>query len=155
MSFSCTRGRLTVFSRVLPLNCGPTSTARLTASTLSSTPSPPRPPFSSDYAMISSPVLEQCDALDGVVHGLLVNSRHSHPDLEPLSCESIGANQSSCLRKAKMETVQAIWVDWTSTEGNFLSPGFEVGSKGLPGFWLLECHSVRRDLRSLPVLASS
>lgn len=79
-------------------------------------------------------VLSQCDHLDGLLDGIIVNPRHCKPDLTPLSCESATANQSSCLTPAKIDTMYQIYSNWTSSTGEWLFPGYEPGAEASPTF---------------------
>lgn len=87
-----------------------------------------------DYAAIGAVVFSQCDALDGLRDGIITNPRRCSPDLSSLSCATRGANQSSCLSEAKLGTMHKIWDAWTSEKGQWLFPGFEVGSEASPSF---------------------
>ncbi|KAH8916180.1 tannase and feruloyl esterase [Atractiella rhizophila] len=75
-----------------------------------------------DYATIGALVLQQCDGLDGVEDGIIVNPRKCHPDLSPLEGQ---------LSAAKLETMKNVWANWTAQDnGELMFFGFEPGSEG-------------------------
>jgi hypothetical protein len=88
----------------------------------------------SDYTTIGDLVLNQCDELDGLKDGIITDPRKCQPDLTSLLCSQPSANTTSCLNEKQVETMHAIWNNYTWTNGTFLFPGFEPGAEGLPNF---------------------
>lgn len=86
-----------------------------------------------DYALIGQEVLSQCDELDGVQDGIILNPRLCKPDLSSLICA--GAKRDGCLIKEQADTMYEIWGNRTrESTGEWLFPGFEPGSEGSPAF---------------------
>jgi feruloyl esterase len=88
---------------------------------------------STDYALIGKEVLQQCDELDGVKDGIILNPRICKPDLSNLICA--GAKEDGCLIKEQADTMYEIWSNRTrESTGEWLFPGFEPGSEASPAF---------------------
>ncbi|GAA5873083.1 hypothetical protein JCM3774_000334 [Rhodotorula dairenensis] len=92
------------------------------------------------YATIGEAVMGQCDALDGVSDGVITNPELCKPDLSSLLCSAAGANKTSCLSQAQVDTMYNIWGNWTARpdagfpKGTFLFPGFAPGAESDPFF---------------------
>jgi hypothetical protein len=100
---------------------------------------------STNYATIGKLVLEQCDGIDKVMDGFITNPALCKPDLSPLLCgasnaSSASVNSSTCLNQAQVDTMYAIWGNFTAQtdaglpKGSFIFPGFEPGAEGSPAF---------------------
>ncbi|GAA5898113.1 hypothetical protein JCM8208_000157 [Rhodotorula glutinis] len=88
-----------------------------------------------DYTLISEHVLKQCDAQDGVEDGIITNPSACRPDLQQLSCDSPGANSTSCLSAEQIVTMYRIWSDYhKESTGEFLFPGYPPGAEGIDNF---------------------
>ncbi|GAA5925114.1 hypothetical protein JCM3775_006370 [Rhodotorula graminis] len=88
-----------------------------------------------DYQLIGDLVYKQCDEQDGVKDGIITNPSACQPDLQQLSCDSPGANSTSCLNAEQIVTMYRIWSDYhKETTGDFVFPGFMHGAEGLKGF---------------------
>ncbi|KAL8292057.1 hypothetical protein RQP46_001523 [Phenoliferia psychrophenolica] len=83
-----------------------------------------------DYARIGKLVMSQCDGLDGLEDGIILNPRKCHPDLSTLSCADASSNKSSCMISQKIETMYSIYANWTSSQsGKQLFTSYEPGSE--------------------------
>ena len=100
---------------------------------------------STNYATIGKLVLEQCDGIDKVMDGFITNPALCKPDLSPLLCgagnaSSASVNSTTCLKQAQVDTMYAIWGNFTAQtdaglpKGSFIFPGFEPGAEGSPAF---------------------
>lgn len=71
-------------------------------------------------------IMRQCDELDGLKDGIIVDPRGCKPDLGTLLC---GEGQTEgCLRAEQIDNMQGILTNWTSTGGEWLFPGYEPGA---------------------------
>lgn len=82
--------------------------------------------------LIGNAVMEQCDALDGLVDRIL-----SHPpicdfDLESLACD--GELSDRCLSQAEISAARTIYED-VHINGERVFPGLPVGAELYPGGW--------------------
>lgn len=79
--------------------------------------------------------MSQCDGLDGLEDGIILNPRKCHPDLSTLSCADASSNKSSCMISQKIETMYSIYANWTSSQsGKQLFTSYEPGSEDTVGF---------------------
>lgn len=106
--------------------------------------------------------MSQCDSKDGVTDGFITNPHLCKPDLSSLSCSQSGANQTSCLNDAQINTMYKIWGNYTTETnagaqlsahsfrrmrmltilprlagfpaGTYIFPGFEPGAEASPAF---------------------
>ncbi|GAA5838204.1 hypothetical protein JCM9279_004155 [Rhodotorula babjevae] len=89
----------------------------------------------SDYTTIGAHVLAQCDGIDGLEDGIITNPHACQPDLQQLSCDSSGANSTTCLSAEQITTMYRVWASYSKeTNGEFVFPGFMHGAEGLQGF---------------------
>lgn len=58
---------------------------------------------SAEYKVVNEFVVKQCDGLDGVEDGLIVNPQRCKPNIAQLDCSQSFANQSACLNTAQIE----------------------------------------------------
>ncbi|POY74244.1 hypothetical protein BMF94_2682 [Rhodotorula taiwanensis] len=93
-----------------------------------------------NYATVGKLVMSQCDSKDGVTDGFITNPHLCKPDLSSLSCSQSGANQTSCLNDAQINTMYKIWGNYTTETnagfpaGTYIFPGFEPGAEASPAF---------------------
>ncbi|KAI0549020.1 putative ferulic acid Esterase/Feruloyl esterase [Xylaria curta] len=80
-------------------------------------------------APIADEVVKQCDDIDGVADGIISLPGLCDVDLEALSCERSGANQSACLTAAQAQTLRNVYDDWKTLDGEFLYTGLSPGSE--------------------------
>ncbi|KAG8718575.1 hypothetical protein FRC08_004943 [Ceratobasidium sp. 394] len=90
------------------------------------------------FTALNNEVVSQCDKLDGVSDGILVNPRLCKPDLSRVACGSANLSSyfspSNCFSQPQMITLKAIYANWTSNPGELLFPTFEPGSESGWGF---------------------
>jgi feruloyl esterase len=83
---------------------------------------------------IQAAALAQCDALDGVVDGLLNDPRKCRFDPGVLLCH--GAETNSCLTSDQVKAVQAIYAGPTNPRTHAsIFPGYEAGAEAAAGGW--------------------
>lgn len=89
------------------------------------------------YSLVHDAVLQACDALDGVKDGVIENPLACHFDPKVLACK--GADSSSCLTAAQVETAQAIYAPVKNPKTGrelmpeLLMPGSELGWATIAG----------------------
>jgi hypothetical protein len=73
--------------------------------------------------------VKSCDALDGVVDGVIGEPRRCHFDPHQLECGKPGAaTDGTCLTVAEADAVQEIWRGASGPQGQFLWYGLEPGT---------------------------
>src|ERR1051326_3880209 len=78
--------------------------------------------------MVHEAVLNACDALDGVKHGVIENPSRCHFDPKVLQCE--GGDQPSCLTSSQVETARALYSPVTNPNtGAVIYPALQPGSE--------------------------
>lgn len=80
------------------------------------------------FTVIGDEVISQCDAVDGVVDGIVSTPEECNFNATALLCGSATANTSACLTEAQIGTVGNIYADYHA-EGKFAFPGLELGSE--------------------------
>ena len=83
------------------------------------------------WTLIQAAVVKQCDALDGVVDGLVSDPSRCNFHPEVLACGAVGTNSSTCLNPAQIANLHRIYTPWWEANNTFiyngLSPGGETG----------------------------
>jgi feruloyl esterase len=90
----------------------------------------------SKYPLIHKAVLDACDALDGVLDGVLEDPTRCH--FEPKTLECHGADAPACLTHAQVEAARKLYGPATNPRTGVrifpgLEPGGEMGWGGLAG----------------------
>lgn len=86
--------------------------------------------------LITSAVLDKCDAIDGVIDRLIENPLSCSFDIKTLACGAPKNNTSSCLTDAQVAAAEAIYAGPKDVRtGQSLYPGFSYGSETE---WLLQ-----------------
>jgi feruloyl esterase len=82
----------------------------------------------SKYPIIHQAVLKACDALDGVVDGILNDPARCHFDPKALECK--GPDRPECLTASQVEAVRRIYTGAQNPRtGQQIFPGLEPGSQ--------------------------
>lgn len=87
-------------------------------------------------ALVAKHVMEKCDAVDGLVDGLIDDPRACSFDVaaDVPSC-SASANDNSCLTSAQANAIQKIYDGPRDSQGKQIFPGFMLSSEAVaPGF---------------------
>ncbi len=79
-------------------------------------------------ALLQSKVLEQCDGIDGVKDGLIVNPPECRVDLGKLQCEA-GEDPAQCFSPAETDTLAKLYSGPVDSAGKSLYPGFSPGGE--------------------------
>lgn len=78
------------------------------------------------WSTIHQAVLDQCDALDGVKDGIVMDPRQCKPDFGVLLCNNTTANTTSCLNADPLQNLERMYTPWAPTHSPGLSPGGEA-----------------------------
>lgn len=88
--------------------------------------------ISSDlFATIGAEVISQCDALDGLVDGIVSSPELCQFNSSTLLCGSSATTTnttSACLTETQIDTLNSIYAEYVA-EGEFAFPGLELGSE--------------------------
>jgi para-nitrobenzyl esterase len=85
--------------------------------------------------LIAQAVLDNCDALDGVVDGLIEDPRNCTFNHWDLQCENdIDPGNNSCLTSTELKVLDRIYGDFVYTNGEAY-PSYPVGCESAPGGW--------------------
>ncbi len=76
---------------------------------------------------IHAAVLEQCDALDRVIDGVIEDPRRCKVDLQGLLCN--GPESDGCLTRAQLATVEKLYAGPALASGKPLVPGYSPGAE--------------------------
>lgn len=83
------------------------------------------------WTEIQAAVVKQCDALDGVIDGLVSDPSRCNFHPEVLACGTPGTTSSSCLNPAQIANLHRIYTPWWEANNTLiydgLSPGGEAG----------------------------
>jgi len=93
----------------------------------------PIPP--AKLTVIANAVVDQCDAVDGFVDGLVDNPRRCHFDPSVLTCPA--ADAPTCLTTAQVEALKKVYAGPTNSSGEQLHPGFPPGAEDGGDGWQL------------------
>jgi hypothetical protein len=86
-----------------------------------------------EQQLIESSYLEKCDALDGIKDDILNDPRQCKFDVASLLCK--GKKTDSCLSKAQLAAVKAVYEGPKDEQGNKLFYGFPFGGETSPSGW--------------------
>jgi feruloyl esterase len=82
--------------------------------------------------LIENAVTAQCDAVDGLVDGLVQDPRACRFDPGVLRCP--GADASNCLTAAQIEAVRKVYAGPSRSNGRLITPGFPPGAESNGGW---------------------
>jgi feruloyl esterase len=71
---------------------------------------------------IQQDVMSQCDAMDGLVDGILEDPSICLYNPSNLLCDGATANKASCLTQAQVETVRRVYSALTTPDGSVIYP---------------------------------
>ncbi|KAF7325061.1 Carboxylic ester hydrolase [Mycena kentingensis (nom. inval.)] len=80
-----------------------------------------------DWALVSAEGLKQCDALDGLVDGIISDPMDCKFRTEALLCA--GAKTTTCLTAAQVQTVKNVYAPLVDEKGKLLYPGYDIGAE--------------------------
>jgi len=83
--------------------------------------------------LLAAKVNQQCDALDGVADGVLMDPRRCPFRPESLLCT--GDDGPGCLTKAQVEGVNKVWGGLRDKNGDLIYPGIVPGGEAGTGGW--------------------
>ncbi|KAF2033073.1 feruloyl esteras-like protein B [Setomelanomma holmii] len=101
------------------------------------------PPTSSRFVSqaqwltVHSDVLKQCDALDGVVDGVIEDALQCNYDPTGLTCPEGTTNSTSCLTPTQVKTVKAVYEPLFNRQGDITYPGLQPGAEVVASFVIL------------------
>jgi feruloyl esterase len=75
------------------------------------------------WQVIYEAVLDQCDALDGVVDGIIMDPSKCTFQPEVLLCGMPAANSSACLNTAQLNNLKRMYRPWLTDDGTLVNPG--------------------------------
>ncbi|KAH6612398.1 ferulic acid esterase [Boeremia exigua] len=81
------------------------------------------------WQIIHEEVLNQCDALDGAVDGIIEDTDLCHPQFEPLICSEGTSDSTVCLSGAQAATVRALYEPLYGVDGALLYPRLQPGTE--------------------------
>jgi len=78
---------------------------------------------------VTAAALKDCDAIDGVIDGVIGDPRKCHFDPHVLKCGTLGApSDGTCLTDAEADAIQQVWQGPKDPQGGFLWYGLEPGA---------------------------
>ncbi|KAF9020012.1 tannase and feruloyl esterase [Hymenopellis radicata] len=80
------------------------------------------------WSAISQEIFSQCDALDGLIDGIIAEPDDCNPDFSSLACDA-RANATSCLTDAQLKVVHQIYSPLVGLKGETLFPRFDPGAE--------------------------
>lgn len=88
-------------------------------------------PAGAPWALIHSEILNQCDAIDGAVDGIIEDPMLCRFRPEALLCPPGTANStaSNCLTSAQVRAVRAAFTDYYGIDGQLVFPRMQPGSE--------------------------
>jgi feruloyl esterase len=83
------------------------------------------------WALIHSEVLNQCDAIDGAVDGIIEDPMLCEFRPEALQCPPGVINSTTCLTSAQVVAVRTAFADYYGLDGQLIFPRMQPGSETL------------------------
>ena len=91
--------------------------------------SPTYIPAGALWALIHQEILNQCDAIDGVVDGILEDPMLCQFRPESLLCPPGTTSSTTCLTSAQVVAVRAAFTDYYGVDGQLIYPRMQPGSE--------------------------
>ncbi|KAJ6509589.1 tannase and feruloyl esterase [Mycena vulgaris] len=95
---------------------------------------PPQSLLPALWAVVSAEILRQCDALDGVVDGIITEPDACDFRPEAIQCTASSSNNTSCLTAPQVETVKKIFTPLFGSDGQLVYPRYSPGGEADPLF---------------------
>lgn len=73
--------------------------------------------------MIHEAVLQQCDVLDGVEDGIIMNPSNCAFNPQALLCKSSTSNSTACLNTEQVHNLARMYEPWLDSAGSVVNPG--------------------------------
>ncbi|KAH7398584.1 feruloyl esterase-like protein B [Pyrenochaeta sp. MPI-SDFR-AT-0127] len=90
------------------------------------------------WLLVHRDVLKQCDALDGLVDGVIEDPSQCNYDPSGLICsEGTGGNSTTCLTPIQAETVKSVYKPLFDDRGGLIYPGLQPGGEVVAAFFML------------------
>lgn len=86
------------------------------------------------WALIHQEILNQCDAIDGAVDGIVEDPMLCHFRPEALLCPPGTSGSSTCLTSAQVGAVRKAFTDFYGVDGNLIYPRMQPGSELIAQF---------------------
>lgn len=83
----------------------------------------------SQYALLASTVLSQCDKVDGLVDNIVSTPEACKPDLSVSQCGKRGVDARNCLTQQQIQTAQKVWDDYYTAQGDLVYNGLELSGE--------------------------
>jgi feruloyl esterase len=80
------------------------------------------------WPVIYQDILNQCDALDGLVDGILESPNPCNYNPDGLACGASSANNTSCFTPTQLGTVRSIYSPLLQTDGRLVYPRMQPGA---------------------------
>ncbi|OBT76824.1 hypothetical protein VF21_04486 [Pseudogymnoascus sp. 05NY08] len=81
------------------------------------------------WALIHQEIMSQCDAIDGVVDGIIEDPTLCQFRPEALQCPLDTTNSTTCLTSAQVGAVRAAFTDYYGVDGQLIYPRMQPGSE--------------------------
>jgi feruloyl esterase len=89
----------------------------------------------SQLKRLNDAVNDACDAIDGIVDGVLDDPRKCHFDPQTLECGAgTGQDAASCLTARQVKAVKAIWSGARDSSGKLIYPAYMPGAEAAGGW---------------------
>ncbi|KAJ6530000.1 tannase and feruloyl esterase [Mycena vulgaris] len=82
------------------------------------------------WAVVSAEILRQCDALDGVVDGIITEPDAC--DFRPETVQCTGRNTTGCLTPTQVESVKNVFTPLFGGQGQLIYPRYSPGAEADP-----------------------
>ncbi|KAK7957073.1 uncharacterized protein PG986_006295 [Apiospora aurea] len=83
----------------------------------------------SQYNLLASTVLSQCDKVDGLEDNIISTPEACKPDLSVIQCGKRGVDAKNCLTPQQIETARKVWGDYYASKGDLVYNGLELSGE--------------------------
>ncbi|KAK8051098.1 Tannase/feruloyl esterase [Apiospora rasikravindrae] len=83
----------------------------------------------SQYSLLASTVLSQCDKVDGLVDNIISTPEACKPDLGVIQCGKRGVDAKNCLTPQQIQTAKKVWNDYYTSKGDLVYNGLELSGE--------------------------